>query len=148
MQEKLIINETKNINYLSTIEINEQKSNIIICVYNQIKIIKILIEENNIIGYEEKKIFNLKDTLNKVISNKNTIFACDKITITVFQNDVKDSNDNNINEDDWYNYQQTNEIKAEAGNNIYDIININEEEFASVQKAKKIKMKYIFIFIQ
>ena len=147
MQEKLIINETKNINYLSTIETNEQKSDIIICVDNQFKIIKILIEENNIIGYEEKKIFNLKDTLNKVISNKNTIFACDKITITVFQNDVKDSNDNNINEDDWYNYQQTNEIKAEAGNNIYDIININEEEFASVQKSEKNKDEiYIYFY--
>ena len=146
MQEKLIINETKNINYLSTIETNEQKSDIIICVDNQIKIIKILIEENNIIGYEEKKIFNLKDTLNKVISNKNKIFACDKSTITVFQNEMKDFNDNNNNEDDWYNYQQINEIKAEAGNNIYDIININEEEFASVQKSEKSKDEILIYF--
>jgi hypothetical protein len=137
MQEKLIINESKNINYLSTIEINEQKSDIIICVDNQLKIIKILIEGNNIIGYEEKKIFNLKETLNKVISNNNKIFTCDKSTITIFQNNSKESNDNIINEDDRYNYQQTNEIKAETGNNIYDIININGEEITSVQKNEK-----------
>lgn len=146
MQEKLIINESKNINYLSKIETNEQKSDIIICVDNQIKIIKILIEENNIIGYEEKKIFDLKDTLNKVISNNNKIFTCDKSTITVFQNNLKDSNENNMNEDDWYNYQQINEIKAEAGNNIYDIINISQEEIASVQKGKKNKDEILIYF--
>jgi hypothetical protein len=137
MQEKLIINESKNINYLSTKEIYGQKSDIIICVDNQFKIIKILIEESNIIGYEEKKIFSLKDTINKVITNNNKIYTCDKCQITVFQNNVKDSNDNNNDEDDWYNYQQTNEIKAETGNNIYDIININGEEIASVQKNEK-----------
>lgn len=146
MQEKLIINESKNINYLSKIETNEQKSDIIICVDNQIKIIKILIEENNIIGYEEKKIFDLKDTLNKVISNNNKIFTCDKSTITVFQNNLKDSNENNMNEDDWYNYQQINEIKAEAGNNIYDIINISQEEIASVQKGEKNKDEILIYF--
>jgi len=146
MQEKLIINESKNINYLSKIETNEQKSDIIICVDNQIKIIKILIEENNIIGYEEKKIFDLKDTLNKVISNNNKIFTCDKSTITVFHNNLKDSNENNMNEDDWYNYQQINEIKAEAGNNIYDIINISQEEIASVQKGKKNKDEILIYF--
>ena len=146
MQEKLIINETKNINYLSTIEVNEQKNDLIICVDNQIKIIKILIEENNIIGYEEKKIFTLKDTLNKVISNNKKIFACDKNTIIVFQNNAKDLNDNNINEEDWYNYQQTNEIKAEAGNSIYDIIKISEEEIASAQKNEKSKDKILIYF--
>lgn len=146
MQEKLIINESKNINYLSTIETNKQKSNIIICVDNLFKIIKILIEENNILGYEEKKIVNLNDTIKKVISNNNKIFACDKSTITVLQNKVKDSNENNITEDDWYNYQQINEIKADSGNHIYDIININEEEIASVQKSEKSKDEILIYF--
>lgn len=59
---------------------------------------------------------------------------------------MKDFNDNNNNEDDWYNYQQINEIKAEAGNNIYDIININEEEFTSVQKSEKSKDEILIYF--
>ena len=146
--EKLIINESKNINYLSQFEIKDYKnlSSIIICVDNIFKIIKILIENNNIIGYEEKKIFTLNDIVKKVILNLNKIIACDKNTISIFQNDLDLGNTKLKNEDDLFNFKKINDIKAEEANNIYDIININEKEFASIQKNKKNDNKILVYF--
>ena len=145
MSEKLMINESKNINYLSKFETKDQKnlSSIIICVDNIFKIIKILIENNNIIGYEEKKFFTLNDIVKKVIINQNKIIACDKNSITIFQNDSENSKNN---EDEIFNFKKNNEIKAEEENNIYDIININEKEFASIQKNEKNENKICVYF--
>ena len=143
MHEKLIINEQKNINYLTTIEINNYKNFIISCVDNLIKIIKIIIEENNIIGYEEKKIFNLNNMVKKVLSDGNRFFACDKSKIVIYQNNIEKNINNN--EGDWYDYKQIDEIKSEQGNYIYDIIFVSEKEIASIQKNEKNEDK-IFLF--
>ena len=140
MQEKLIINETKNINYLTTLKntSNNNTNNIIICVDNLLKIIEILIEDNNIIGYEEKKIFDLNKTVKKVISCPNKLYACDNNLIYIYEN--------NNNEEILYDYKKVNEIKVEEGNNIYDIININENEIVSVQYNEKNKDKFFIYF--
>ena len=147
MQEKLIINESKNINYLTTLEITNNKNkninNIIICIDNFFKIIEILIEENNIIGYEEKIILNLNDTVRKIITYPNKLCACDKKSINIYDNNI--DNSKNDNDDAWYNFKKINEIKVEEGNSIYDIISINQNEIASVQNNEKIEDK-IFIF--
>ena len=146
MQEKLVINESKNINYLTTLELksNKNKNNIIICVENFFKIIKILIEENSIIGYEEKKIFNLNNTIKKIILNQNKIIACDTNTISIYDKNI--DNIENNKEEDIYNFKKINEIKAEEGNNIYNIVNINENEIASIQKKEKVDNKILIHF--
>ena len=148
MQEKLIINESQNINYLTTLEITNNKNininGIIICIDNFFKIIEILIEENNIIGYEEKIILNLNDTVRKVITYPNKLCACDKNSINIYENNL--GNSKNDNEDKWFNFKKINEIKAEEGNNIYNIVNINENEIASIQKKEKVDNKIIIHF--
>ena len=139
IQEKLIINESKNINYLTTLKNgnNSTINNIIICVDNLFKIIEILIEDNNIIGYEEKQIFNLNKMVKKVISCPNKLYACDKNIIYIYEN--------NYNENILHDYKKINEIKVEEENNIYDINNINENEFTSIQYNGKTKDK-IFVY--
>ena len=144
MQEKLVINESKNINYLTTLELKNNKNinNIIICVENFTKIIKILIEENNIIGYEEKKIFIFNNILKKVLLNQKKILACDKNTISIYDNNL----DKIEKEEEIYNFKKINEIKVEEGIIINDIINIDEKEIVSIQNKEKVDNKILIYF--